>query len=300
MKRALLLHNPGAGDEEHSAEELSRLVCHQGFECVALSVKDKEWKDFDFDMDFLIIAGGDGTVRKVAKKLLKRKLIDKIWPIGLLPYGTANNIAKSLELDKATEAIIQSWQHRQIQKFDVGRIENLEDAELFLESLGYGVFPYLMTQIKERDVPENETPEEKIKAALQLLHQIILTYPQHYCKLEIDGKDYSGQYILLELMNTKSIGPNLFLAPDADPGDGLLEIVAVTNENKEAFERYVAGKINGEELPFNFTHYRGKRISLSWEGTHIHVDDEVIKIKKEHEVRVELKEGLLQFLVPKQ
>ena len=299
MKRALLLHNPGAGDEEHSTEELSRLIYNQGFECIALSVKEKEWKDFDYDVDFLVVAGGDGTVRKVAKKLLRRKLIDKIWPIGLLPYGTANNIAKTLELNNSTEAIIQAWQQQYLQKFDVGRIENVPDAELFLESLGYGVFPYLMMRMKERQEVAEETPEEKIKAALEILHQIILTYPLHHCELKIDGVDHSGQYILLEVMNTKSIGPNLFLAPDADPGDGILEVVAVTEENKDAFERYVAGKINGEERPFDFTHYRGKSISLKWEGTHIHVDDEVIKIDKEEEVKVELKEGLLQFLVPK-
>lgn len=300
MKRALLLHNPGAGDEEHSAEELRSLICNHGFECIYLSIKDKEWKDFDVEFDILVIAGGDGTVRKVAKKLLTRKVIDKSWPIGLLPYGTANNIAKTLEIDKTTEAIIQDWQQQNIQKFDVGRIENVPDAELFLESLGYGVFPYLMTQMKEREAPEEETPEEKIKAALKFLHQIILTYPLHYCKLNIDGKDYSGQYLLLEVMNTKSIGPNLFLAPDADPGDGMLEVVAVTNENKDAFESYVSGKLNGEERPFDFTHFRGKNISLNWEGTHVHVDDEVIKIKKEQEVKVELKEGLLEFLVSKQ
>jgi diacylglycerol kinase (ATP) len=299
MKRALLLHNPGAGDEEHSAEELKGLICDHGFECIYSSVKDKEWKDFDFEFDFLVVAGGDGTVRKVAKELLTRKMIDKIWPIGLLPFGTANNIAKTLNLNKSTEAIIEDWQQQNMQKFDVGRIENVEDAELFLESLGYGVFPYLMIQMKNREVKDDETPDEKMKAALQLLHQIILSYPLHYCELKIDGKDYSGQYLLLEVMNTKSIGPNLFLAPDADPGDGMLEIVAVTNENKEAFERYVAGKINGEELPFDFTHFRGKNISLNWEGTHIHVDDEVIKIKKAQEVKVELKEGLLQFLVSK-
>lgn len=297
MKRALLLHNPGAGDEEHSVEELSSLICNQGFECIPLSVKDKEWKDFDYDFDFLVVAGGDGTVRKVAKQLLNRKLIDKVWPIGLLPYGTANNIAKTLKLDKDTETIIRNWQQQHTQKFDVGRIENLPNAEHFLESLGYGIFPYLMIQMKKRENEEEETPEEGMKAALKLLHQIILCYPLHYCTLNIDGEDYSGQYILLEVMNTKSIGPNLFLAPDADPGDGILEIVAVTNENKDAFERYVAGKIKGEELPFDFTHFRGKNISLSWEGTHMHVDDEIIKIKKEQEVKIELKEGLLQFLV---
>ena len=179
----------------------------------------------------------------------------------------------------------------------MGRIENVEDADLFLESFGYGAFPYLMTQMKDRKVPENETPEEKIQAALKLLHEIVVSYKPHYCQLNIDGDDHSGHYLLLEVMNTKAIGPNLFLAPDADPGDGLLEIVAVTENNIEAFKKYIEGKLNGDEPSFDFTHFRGKNLSISWEGSHVHVDDEVIKVKKEQEIKIELRSGLLEFLV---
>ncbi|HYF32982.1 MAG TPA: diacylglycerol kinase family protein [Chitinophagaceae bacterium] len=297
MKKALLIHNPGAGDEEHNEEELIRLITSHGFECLYTSVKDKGWKDFDYDVDFLVVAGGDGTVRKVAKKLLQRKMIDKTWPIGLLPCGTANNIAKTLHFEDDTERLIKTWQNENIQQYDVGRIENLEKADLFLESLGYGIFPYLMMEMDKRPSPKDEMPEEKLTAALELLHNIAVSYEPHECSLTIDGVDYSGEFILLELMNTKSIGPNLFLAPDADPGDGLLEIVAVTENNKKKFVEYIANKLKGKEAPFDFSHFRGKNITIRWQGTHVHVDDEVIKIEKGQEIKVELKEGLLQFLV---
>ena len=106
MKRALLLHNPGAGDEEHSEDKLSKLIIDHGYDCIYFSVKNKKKIDFDQDFDILVVAGGDGTVRRVAKELLTRKLIDKTWPIGLLPYGTANNIAKTLLLPHDTETTI--------------------------------------------------------------------------------------------------------------------------------------------------------------------------------------------------
>ncbi|HEY0678211.1 MAG TPA: hypothetical protein VGD17_07985, partial [Chitinophagaceae bacterium] len=117
------------------------------------------------------------------------------------------------------------------------------------------------------------------------------------CELTIDGEDHSGQFLLLEVMNTKSNGPNLYLATDADPGDGYLDIVAVTEENKAKFGKYIADKLEGIEEPFDFTRFRGKNISISWPGTHLHADDEVIKLKKSQEIKIELKEGLLQFLV---
>ncbi|ANE51456.1 diacylglycerol/lipid kinase family protein [Flavisolibacter tropicus] len=298
MKRALLLHNPGAGDEEHSKEELIALIEQHGYECLYASVKDKQWKDFDYDVDFLVIAGGDGTVRNVAKRLLNRKMIDKIWPIGLLPYGTANNIAKTLQLTDDTSPLIQSWKKENLLKYDVGRIENVKEAALFLESLGIGIFPYLMLKMKERQVVEDETPEESMAAALHLLYDISLTYEPHHCQLQIDGIDHSGQFILLEVMNTKSIGPNLFLAPDANPDDGVLDIVAVTEADRATFQQYIADKINGEERPFNYTRFQARSVAITWEGTHLHVDDEVIKMKKEQAIKIEVKEGLLPFLIP--
>lgn len=298
MKVAKLLHNPGAGDEEHDREELVSLIEEAGFGCRYSSTKDSDWKDFESDVDFLVVAGGDGTVRRITKELLDRKMLDKTWPIGLLPLGTANNIAKTLELEGDTEGIIRSWQQWNITKYDVGRISHIDDVFFFLESFGYGVFPYLMGEMKKRDQEEEESPEEKLQAALKVLHDIILSYEPRRCGLKIDGEDHSGHYLLVEVMNTRSIGPNLFLAPEARPDDGHFDVVLIAEEDKEKFAAYVADKIKGIEAQADFTTVKAKDITISWEGTHVHVDDEVVKIKKETEVEIEIREGLLEFLVP--
>ncbi len=60
-------------------------------------------------VDFIVAAGGDGTIRKITKELLDRKLSEKTWPIALLPLGTANNIAQTLEINGTSEDIIHSW-----------------------------------------------------------------------------------------------------------------------------------------------------------------------------------------------
>src|SRR5678816_239765 len=139
MKIINLLHNPTAGNEDHDKEELISLLEKNGFECQYSSMK-KDWKDIDEKVDFIISAGGDGTIRKITKHLLERKLSEKTWPIALLPLGTANNIAQTLEINGTTEEIIQSWHKAEMKEFDVGRIRNLPKIEFFLESLGYGMF----------------------------------------------------------------------------------------------------------------------------------------------------------------
>jgi len=297
MKRITLVHNPTAGDEEHSKKELKKLIESYDFECRYLSTKDDDLKDLKSKTDVLLIAGGDGTVRKVTKELLQKKLIDKIWPIALLPIGTANNIAKTLGIEGSNEEIISTLREAEPKKYDVGRVEKMPGTEFFLESFGYGIFPYLMKEMNNIE-NKNDSPEELINKALALLHDIIDSYHARACEIEIDGVDHSGRYLLAEIMNTKSIGPNLFLAPAADPGDGEFDVVLMPEQDKEKFSEYAKQKLNGEEVNYRFNSVRGKKIVISWQGTHVHVDDQIIKLEESAIVHVEIKPALLEFLLP--
>lgn len=298
MKQVRLLHNPSAGDEEHSKKHLVTMIEENGYECLYSSTKKKGWKEFENGLDLLAIAGGDGTVRKVVKALLARKMHEKIWPIGLLPLGTANNIGKTLQLDgKDTSHLVAHWKDGQLKKFDVGMLYELEEASFFLESFGFGIFPYLMREISKQEVRKELSPEESIRNALQLLHAVILDYEPRQCSLTIDGEDHSGKYIMAEIMNTQSIGPNLHLAPYADPGDGLFEVVLIPEGDKQRFGEFVWSRLNGSEEAYRYSSIKGKEVTIRWDGTHVHVDDEVLKIPRNTEVKVEMKEGLLEFIV---
>lgn len=304
MKTAKVLHNPGAGDGENSDQELIKCIEAEGYRCSYLSTKKKGWeggnwdKAASHDVDFIIVAGGDGTVRKLAGELLDRKLIEKKLPIALLPMGTANNIAKTLGIAGGPSEIIKSWKQHELKSFDVGRIDGLKKWKFFIESLGYGVFPRLMKQMKKLDRSSFDSPEQKIKIALQLLHEIILTYKTKLCKIQVDGQDYSGKFLLAEVMNTSSIGPNLNLAPFADPGDGQLEIVLIPESQRQEFADYVKGKIDGKDAAPFFTILKGKRINIYWEGVAMHIDDEHVMLDEATDVTLEIHPGLLEFLTP--
>jgi diacylglycerol kinase family enzyme len=294
MKIITLLHNPTAGNEDHDKEELISLMEKNGFECQYSSMK-KDWKDIDEKVDFIVAAGGDGTIRKITKQLLDRKLSEKTWPIALLPLGTANNIAQTLDIEGSSEEIIQSWHHTHIKAFDVGRICGLTGTDFFLESLGYGMFPYLIKKMKKVETP---TPELEIKTALEILYDIIFSYEPKQCHLTIDGVDHSGKFLMTEIMNTKLIGPNLFLSPHGDPGDGEFEVITIPDKDKEKLAAYISDKLKGIESPYTFQQFKAKEITISWEGTHMHVDDEIIKIDKGVEIEIEMRKGLLEFMVP--
>jgi diacylglycerol kinase family enzyme len=73
-------------------------------------------------------------------------------------------------------------------------------------------------------------------------------------EIEADGHDLSGDYVAVEALNIGLVGPGLSVARDADPGDGLLDLVVIDDEARNALmdylERRVAGRRAGRlDLP---------------------------------------------------
>ena len=65
--------------------------------------------------DLVLAAGGDGTIGKVAFRL-----IDSGIPLSVLPLGTANNLARALGFVASPEEIIAKLEGGRKQLFDVG------------------------------------------------------------------------------------------------------------------------------------------------------------------------------------
>jgi diacylglycerol kinase (ATP) len=292
MKSAKLIYNPKAGEGADPTQNIITILKKAGYECSLSSTKEEGWEKLDAkETDLIIVAGGDGTVRKVAFEFLDKRL-----PIGLLPLGTANNIAKTLELEEEPEDIIAQWDLKKIKRFDVGRIYNLKDQKFFIEGLGFGVFPRLMKEMQKITTRKDASTDKKIKTALEILHDIVLDYEARKCTIQIDDAEHSGNYLMAEVMNTRSIGPNLNLVPFSDPGDGQFEVVLIAESQREQFANYILSKIMGKEEPAFFSILKAKKLKIYWEGVHLHVDDEYIKFDKATEIKIELQEDAVHFL----
>ena len=297
MKNAKILHNPNAGKQEHTKKKLVSLVKSNGFECGYSSTKDINWKKIKPDSDFLIIAGGDGTVRKIAVNLInKRKAIQKL-PILLLPLGTANNIGKSLGIEGHIDDIIKNISKRNLKKFDVGRIKGRKKEMIFLESFGFGVFPELMKKMEKIEEREDATPEENLKTALEQLHEIVMKYQGKPFTVMIDGVPYTDHYILIEVMNISSMGPNLNLSPKSDPGDGEFELVMIPESQREEFAAYISDKLSGIEKSFSPIVIKGKKISIATPAGFMHTDDNLEFLKKSKNLEIVPEPGMMKFFV---
>ena len=71
------------------------------------------------DVDMIIVAGGDGTVRAVAEAMAGHDI-----PLALLPFGTGNLLARNLKLtlDDLTHSLNSAFTG-QDRRIDLGRIE---------------------------------------------------------------------------------------------------------------------------------------------------------------------------------
>lgn len=300
MKSIKLFHNPTAGEGEHSKETLVKEIEKAGYDCSYSSTKKAGIEESSAgDADILVAVGGDGTVRKLVRHILDQPLRDKPGPLGLLPAGTANNIAKTLGLKGSAVEIINRWQECNTKSFDVGRISGLKQNPFLLEGLGFGVFPKLIREMKDRRKDErSDDPEVELRDALTRLHEIILNYKTRECEIVLDDQHFHGKFLMVEIMNIQSLGPNLNLAPLADTSDGEFDVILIPESEREQLAAYIERRLKyGKDEPFLYAARRAKKIRVSWQGQLAHVDDELVKIEKGQELKIEVVQELLEFLV---
>lgn len=269
-----LVHNPKAGHEKKSGTELTSLIRAEGHSVSYRSSKTDGWENaLEAPTDLVVVAGGDGTIGKVAKRLVGRKV-----PIAILPVGTANNIVTALGLSETPiEELIAALSTAKRQPFDMGTVTGPWGVRPFLESVGTGLFASTMSKLDSRDnlhLSHLDDPKEKLQAVVRLMIERLDEGFVRSLELELDGKDRSGDYILVEVMNIGHVGPNLNLAPRARPNDEKLDVVLVEKNHRQQLRRYLSALARGIPGEPEFEVRRTRVAEMKWEGFDIHIDDE--------------------------
>lgn len=289
-----LIHNPKAGYEQPPKEQLLEALNGSGTEITYLSSKDDTFNEFflSHPKDVAVVVGGDGTIRKVAYLLLMQ---GKRVPIAVIPAGTANNISKML--DESIEIVSSNdvWLNLETRDFDAGSVTIAGEKEYFFESAGFGIIPEMMhrfNEFKKQEQPEYESPDEEIKHGQSFLQNMLREFPASHYDITIDGENYAGRYLLVEIMNIQSVGSQLSLAPDADAGDGLLDIVLIRENEREALLNYIDALLKNEAVTVDFTRKRGKSVAVSRSSGRFHIDDEVLpdgsRFGSDHTIKLEI------------
>ncbi|MFW6323750.1 MAG: diacylglycerol/lipid kinase family protein [Desulfovibrionales bacterium] len=162
----------------------------------------------------IIAAGGDGTVSEVVNGML-RAAPGKPGPLGILPLGSANDLAYALSIPASIPGAVEIIARCAPLPIDVGRV----NKRYFVNNVGLGLESFA-TALRDRI----RIPGLKNYSAAAVL--ALLRKPEWRMKLLWDGYgEYQGPVSLVSVCNGIRSGGKFRIAPHADPADGLLTMV---------------------------------------------------------------------------
>lgn len=266
--QATLIYNPNAGTTAQlSPDILLQALKQVGYDPIYAPTLLEG--DLDHALaaakDLVVVAGGDGSIRAAAIRLLGKNV-----PITPLPMGTANNICRMLEINGKPLEVIAGLTHPEVRDIDIWQATTPHGTDYFIEAMGIGVFA---------DILENYRPEEgkSIRRGVQTIRNILNGYQPKFFHINVDGEDFSGSYLLCEVMNAPTIGFHFMLAQDARPDDGYFDLVLIHDNQRPSYVRFVKAVLTRSlgNLP-EVSIQRGRKLEIAWRGFPLHLDGTVI------------------------
>jgi diacylglycerol kinase family enzyme len=267
--KVILLHNPTAGTGDHDRKKLTRLIEKIG-EVSYCSTKKKNWQEV-FEKkaaDLIVVAGGDGTVRKVALNAPRGSRL------AILPLGTANNVANSLGIGGKHKEIVASWTGAREQPLDLGRAKGPWGDWSFLEGVGVGAVTLTAARMDSGEAKgaDGAEGESAIRVARQTLQSVLANGASHWFDVTVDGQSICDKAALLEVANMRYIGPRLALAPLAQHGDGQLDIIWLPDGNRQLLRDWLK-TASDEDTDAPVKSCRGSSIIIHHAYGQVRIDD---------------------------
>lgn len=195
--------------------------------------------------DAIVAAGGDGTVRSVALQLAGTDV-----PLGILPLGTAMNIANGLglplELDEALAVLAAGRPH----PIDLAEA----DGRPFLEVASVGLAADVLAEA-------TRVKTGRWQAALDLVRRA-RRYPRTRITLDLDGRIVRTRGLSLVVANSAYTGRGLQVAPGARMDDGLLDVVVFRGFGPYRLGLHLIGTLLGRRSDPRIRTYRARRIRI--------------------------------------
>jgi diacylglycerol kinase (ATP) len=292
--RISLLYKKDAGRGVR-ADKLRQHIERAGNQLVHAIDRKSDLKKLVSDgTDMVVVAGGDGTVWRAMSAL-----VGHATPLGILPLGTANNIARSLGIAGSMDEIIDSWKVACPRPIDLGVARGAWGEAGFVEAVGSGLVSAGIAAMdslpRHKKKEKKEDSDSELARAVRCYRDTLSRLPSRRWSVTIDGEHMDRDFILLEVLNIRSVGPNLVLAPDADPSDGWFDVVTACEEHREAIDDYLGNRIEGREVRLRLPTKRARRVDIhGWEE--LHLDDQVCSGPSMADVSISIEPAAVQVM----
>jgi len=223
--------------------------------------------------DVFIAAGGDGTVHTVAAELVGSNKI-----LGVLPLGSGNGFANEFGFKMNVRSLLADIRKAESVNIDV--IEINENLCLNVAGIGLDSFvAHSFNNLKLRGFLPYVWITFKTFLALRPFHVTIKSGGEVIV---------SEKLFVLTIANTRQFGNNAFIAPEAKPNDGIIDIVLIKPFPKILGSLFIlrlfTKRINKSKYVRHIK--TDKEIVIETDETRFHIDGEPIEISGKVVVRI--------------
>jgi len=233
----LIVANPTAGRDRavrlandvhqllRQASATSRMMftCAKG-DAEALTLEALQQRPDTGNSTWCVVAcGGDGTVQEVVNALLAAKNKDgsplaNNVVLGLAPGGRCNDFASAFGIRPDARHIVRVLLDGQARRIDLGRVGDRYFCTVATMGFDAAV---------SRFVNSMRTPLAGTIAYVYGVLCVLPFYTPVEARLVLDDSTVNGRVFLAASANTSSYGGHLRICPDADAGDGMLDLCLV-------------------------------------------------------------------------
>jgi YegS/Rv2252/BmrU family lipid kinase len=206
------------------------------------------------DFDRLVLGGGDGTVNLALDALVE---LDK--PVGILPLGTANDLARSLFIPSRLERAVEVILAGHLRQLDIARANDVS----FINAIGIGLGPHMT-----RRMDDESKSRFGVLAYLKGIVEALETQPEFEARIVSDEKSREGAYVQITVANGIHYGGGMTVAEDAKLDDGQLDVLLVPRQSKWMLLgnalRFRTGLTRAADT---LTHWRTRSVSIETDRT---------------------------------
>ncbi len=223
MKKIKIIQNPSSGriGYEDEFNEVCRLLLQKSFVLHLFKTQKKDDAYYETKLavkegyDLIIVAGGDGTVKEVAKGLYESKTD---VPMAIFRTGTVNDFANHLKLPRTAEAFIKLIDKQNSIPVDVGVI----NGDVFINIAAAGIFTSIAHVTKKEVKKYLGRGAYYLEAMANLPKNLTTSY-----RLRVTSDEFTHEddYHLFLITNSSSVGGFDKMAPIAEIQDGYFDCI---------------------------------------------------------------------------
>ena len=217
----------------------------------------------------VVMAGGDGSVHLLVSTLRRRGALAPDDPIGLLPLGTGNDLARALGLPLDAAGAAESLLS--------GRPRSLD---LLVDDAGGTVVNVVHVGIGAQAAEQASALKDKLGKAAYAVGSAVAGVRETGwdLRVEVDGRVvHDGEPVLMvAVCNGRTIGGGAEVAPDASPDDGQLDVVVATSTGPLARLGFGVAMRGGDHVERDdVSTYRGSTVTVTGEEFPSNADGEL-------------------------